>query len=549
MVLLNSQRCWSWLCQLVTVIASCTLFVRTTTCAFQTQSWNVKSRLLKRSHAGHIRIPTPSRLHASNPQSKSKTEQLTEIGNIERIFAISDLHTDKISNLEWLREMCLSHRIMNNGIGPNDALIIAGDISHDLTMLKETFCIIKEHLNCHIFFVWGNHEAWIGGQEMDSLGIESSLQKIEFVKSLCSSLGVYTDCKLVGTSHDNPVVIMPIESWYDASLSLHGCEDLCKSFDTWKWVDFIRCVWPQNKTLLRANSIISKSNDIITDMLLQKLQFKSVGQIPLGLTELLYHRNNKSIRNVQQMYLNWIKDDKDIDGKTNTPKKNIPPGLITFSHFLPNQKTLPDWKDPTSDTFHREEWLDHPVPEISAKFAKVAGSILIDEQIRSIIPRGTNIMDAEDVVSNCLQTVQHLHVFGHSHRPKDFVLDNVRYIHNPLGKPAEREMNMVSQDVGPQLIWDCRSQSLQNNRIWSDTKDDSLIISSVGMNRGIFGGEIPGTQVIRYWEEQGGGKETLARKMRHRKRRRRIELKRLIRDLELSKQNLETSDTKIEKNL
>ena len=54
--------------------------------------------------------------------------------------------------------------------------------------------------------------------------------------------------------------------------------------------------------------------------------------------------------------------------------------------LLPSQQTLPDWKVPSSNTFRREEWLDHPVPDVSAKFAYVAGSELIDEQIRSILP-------------------------------------------------------------------------------------------------------------------------------------------------------------------
>lgn len=84
---------------------------------------------------------------------------------------------------------------------------------------------------------------------MDSRGIKDSLQKIEIVKELCSRFGVYTDFQLVGRAKENPAFILPIESWYDATLSLRGCEDLCDSFNSWPWVDFIRCEWPDEHTL------------------------------------------------------------------------------------------------------------------------------------------------------------------------------------------------------------------------------------------------------------------------------------------------------------
>ena len=157
--------------------------------------------------------------------------------------------------------------------------------------------------------------------------------------------------------------------------------------------------------------------------------------------------------------------------------------------LLPSQQTLPDWKVPSSNTFRREEWLDHPVPDVSAKFAYVAGSELIDEQIRSILP-GTC---AQRTGNNKKQ----IHIFGHSHRPKDFVLNGIRYIHNPVGKPVEREMNMINDKLDFQLIWDCTESS--------------------------GGGEVMAENTItRYWEQYGGGVELLAKNMAKRRRRRRV---------------------------
>jgi hypothetical protein len=82
-------------------------------------------------------------------------------------------------------------------------------------------------------------------------------------------------------------------------------------------------------------------------------------------------------------------------------------------------------------------------------------------------------------------------VFGHSHRPKDFTFQGIRYIHNPLGKPKERLTHTVSPDVDFQLLWENNNNSDNDN------------------NGGDGGGEVAGTTLLRYWEECAGGKEAL----------------------------------------
>ena len=412
------------------------------------------------------------------------------LGDVRRIFAISDLHTDSVVNMQWLIDRCTSTRrsissddAANTTPGPNDALIIAGDISHDLDILRESLSTIVDNLGCHVFFIPGNHEAWIGGQKMDDMGISNSFDKLQLVEEVCKDLGVHTTPKLVGPGSNGgrAAWIVPIWSWYDGTLALSGCEDLCDGFGTWPWVDFARCEWGEKYRGMMPSDDSSRAGNTDIDID-SRYQISGFERIPRGLAEEFASWNAPSIDKVRESIDKW------------EDASNLP-GLITYSHFLPSRRTLPDWKVPSSDVFQRDEWLDHPVPEVSAKFAYVAGSQRIDDQIRSIAPSQSVSTSYSTGTSADLQHLpRHIHVFGHSHRPKDFCYDGIRYIHNPVGKPVEREMNMISDAFDYQLIWDASS--------------DIGEVSS-------------GETIIRYWEQWGGGVKLLAENMAKRRRSRR----------------------------
>lgn len=134
---------------------------------------------------GRISVDTPRR-------SDNDTEM--------RVFAISDVHTDFKENLHLLAGLpTRSYR--------DDALMLAGDVSDNLTVLRSTFAILLERFR-YVFFVPGNHELWIRKGEY-----KHSLEKFQDVLRLCESLGVRTAPECVGRGPDR-VCIVPLFSWY-----------------------------------------------------------------------------------------------------------------------------------------------------------------------------------------------------------------------------------------------------------------------------------------------------------------------------------------------
>jgi hypothetical protein len=86
-------------------------------------------------------------------------------------------------------------------------------------------------------------------------------------------------------------------------------------------------------------------------------------------------------------------------------------------------------------------------------------------------------------------------------------------------------MKMVCENINFQLIWDCSKSSLSE---FDDEDDD---VSFVGGD-----GEVPGVRTIRFWEEKGGGKVALARRMKINQLMRRRQMKRFFRDVKVKQQ-------------
>ncbi len=118
-----------------------------------------------------------------------------------RIFALSDLHVDNLPNRKWVEQ--LSRQDYRE-----DLLIIAGDVSDDLTMLERIFRQLRERF-ARLAFVPGNHELWIRQNRFTH-----SLEKWERVQEVCQQNGVLVKPFKIGEGDSHPVWVVPLFSWY-----------------------------------------------------------------------------------------------------------------------------------------------------------------------------------------------------------------------------------------------------------------------------------------------------------------------------------------------
>ena len=49
----------------------------------------------------------------------------------------------------------------------NDALIVAGDVSDQLSLIRQSLLLFVDRWK-EVFFTWGNHELWVRGQDQQT---------------------------------------------------------------------------------------------------------------------------------------------------------------------------------------------------------------------------------------------------------------------------------------------------------------------------------------------------------------------------------------------
>ncbi|KAL7482368.1 hypothetical protein ACHAW6_008042 [Cyclotella cf. meneghiniana] len=347
---------------------------------------------------------------------------------IEKILLLSDLHCDYAANRNWLENICNSQ-----ANSPSRTMIlVAGDVSHNLSILQWTFRTLKKSFD-EVAFVPGNHDLWLDkprkhksiATKLDSDdnpasisglittglgdGCMDSIEKLEKIFQLCIDENVRIGPVKVGSDYNQSVLwVVPLLSWY------HSSFDTEPPIECWGGIplatkvvaDYRKASWPEP---------LSPFDD-------------SVAQFMDQLNDVIFDWD--SIAN--------------IDGVLDDSMS-----ILTFSHFLPRIELLPEKRYLSLPTLH-----------------SCVGSTFLEERLRTFQSK----VNVQRKYSQ--QTSGHLHAFGHSHLSWDQCINGVRYVHVPLAYPREWEQRRRSLEIGtmkgddrdrrfPVCIWKKTSQAKQ----------------------------------------------------------------------------------------
>lgn len=170
-------------------------------------------------------------------------------GEKMRLFAISDLHVQYPANWRWLLGLPMRRY-------EDDALIVAGDISHDVGDVTRCLSMLSSKFR-HVFFLPGNHDVWLKNDEYPD-----SIAKLDALLEAADNLGVHTRPLRLGDDAA-PFVVVPLHSWYDSSL---GVDDPLSKEDAdliHGWSDEHFCKWPKGTA---PTDVFRRNESVIADV-------------------------------------------------------------------------------------------------------------------------------------------------------------------------------------------------------------------------------------------------------------------------------------------
>lgn len=159
-----------------------------------------------------------------------------------RVFVVSDVHIDYKENREWLLNLSTEEYV-------DDVLILAGDLTENLGMLRESFESLQQKFK-KVLFVPGNHELWVVRDKT-----EHSFQKYYDICELAEETGISME-----PYHDGGVSIVPLLGWYDFSFA----EPTKMLLDT--WMDFRLCRWPEELGQAEITQFFIERNEPYLDV-------------------------------------------------------------------------------------------------------------------------------------------------------------------------------------------------------------------------------------------------------------------------------------------
>jgi len=167
---------------------------------------------------------------------------------VTRLYALSDLHWDFAENRKWLDKV-------SDGSHMDDAVVLAGDITHKMDQFEDCLRAFKRKFGV-VIFVAGNHDLWIkpdvGG------AFATSLDKLVWCHISCERLGVRTTPTRIEGA-DGAVWVVPLASWYTHTFDGHSTAE-SRDASRKGFVDFNSCVWPAHVDTDDLESLFAQMN-------------------------------------------------------------------------------------------------------------------------------------------------------------------------------------------------------------------------------------------------------------------------------------------------